>query len=81
MNKVILMGNLTKDPVVRYTQKGMAWTSTSIAVDRPTKEKSADFFIMKLSRICSIALKPITTNINPSRFIRYIGLDLPVAPL
>lgn len=44
MNRVTLSGRLTRDPEVKYTQKGMAWTNTSIAVDRPTKEKVADFF-------------------------------------
>ena len=46
MNKVILMGNLTKDPEVRYTQNGKAYARTGIAVNRPfTKDKEAvDFF-------------------------------------
>lgn len=44
MNKVTLSGRLTRDPEVRYTQKGMAWATSSIAVDRRSKEKAADFF-------------------------------------
>lgn len=35
MNKVILTGNLTKDPDVRYTQGGTAYARMSIAVTRP----------------------------------------------
>lgn len=49
MNKVILMGRLTKDPELRYTSaNNTALCSFSIAVDRrfskPGEEKQADFF-------------------------------------
>ena len=48
MNKVILMGRLTKDPEIRYTQNNMPVASFSIAVNRRfTKENDevkADFF-------------------------------------
>lgn len=52
MNKVILMGRLTKDPEVRYSQgeKPMAIASYSLAVDRMFKrdgEPSADFINCK----------------------------------
>ena len=48
MNKVILMGRLTKDPEVRYTQgdNAMAIARYSLAVDRRFKrdgEPDADF--------------------------------------
>jgi single-strand DNA-binding protein len=33
-NKVILMGNLTRDPEVRYTPKGMAIAKIGLAVNR-----------------------------------------------
>ena len=33
-NKVILLGNLTRDPEVRYTPKGSAVTDLGIAVNR-----------------------------------------------
>lgn len=35
LNKVILIGRLTRDPEVRYTQSGKAVTTFDIAVDRP----------------------------------------------
>lgn len=35
MNKVILMGRLTRDPEIRYTQNNMAVARFSIAIDRP----------------------------------------------
>jgi single-strand DNA-binding protein len=34
LNKVMLIGNLTRDPEVRYTPKGMAVTDIGIAVNR-----------------------------------------------
>lgn len=48
MNKVILMGRLTRDPVIRYSQgaNSIAVASFSLAVDRRFKkdgEQSADF--------------------------------------
>ena len=47
MNKVILMGRLTKDPEVRYTQTGKVVTQFILAVDRPFKDadgnKETDF--------------------------------------
>lgn len=46
MNKVMLMGRLTRDPEAKYTQTNMNMTLFTIAVNRRTKndEKSADFF-------------------------------------
>lgn len=44
MNKVVLIGRLTKDPELRYTQNGKAYCNFTIAVDRRfSKEKEADF--------------------------------------
>lgn len=37
MNKVVLMGRLTRDPDVRYTQTGKVVTQFTLAVDRPFK--------------------------------------------
>ncbi len=36
-NKVILMGNLTRDPELRYTPSGQAVTDISLAINRRTK--------------------------------------------
>lgn len=44
MNKVILMGNLTRDPEVKHTQSGKAWARVGIAVNRPFAKDSVDFF-------------------------------------
>ena len=39
MNKVILMGRLTKDPEVRYTQQNIAVTRYTLAVARRFQQK------------------------------------------
>ncbi len=44
MNKVFLIGRLTRDCETKYSQSGKAWVSTAIAVDRRTKDETADFF-------------------------------------
>jgi single-strand DNA-binding protein len=47
LNRVILIGRLTKDPELRYTPAGVAVTTFTLAVDRPyanqQKEREADF--------------------------------------
>jgi single-strand DNA-binding protein len=46
LNRVILIGRLTRDPELRYTPAGVAVTQFTLAVDRPVaagKEKEADF--------------------------------------
>lgn len=48
LNKIILMGRLTRDPELRHTQSGTAVASFTLAVDRDFKdkatgEKSTDF--------------------------------------
>jgi single-strand DNA-binding protein len=43
LNKVMLMGNLGKDPEVRYTASGQAVASFSIATSERYKSKSGDW--------------------------------------
>jgi single-strand DNA-binding protein len=47
LNRVILIGRLTKDPELRYTPSGVATTQFTLAVDRPFTsqggEREADF--------------------------------------
>jgi single-strand DNA-binding protein len=57
MNKVFIVGRLTRDPEVRYTQTGKAVASFSVAVDSGYGEnKKADFIPVvvwdKLAEIC-----------------------------
>jgi single-strand DNA-binding protein len=46
-NRVVLVGNLTRDPELRYTQSGVAVVNFTIAVDRAFKgasgERETDF--------------------------------------
>ncbi|MGE5558698.1 MAG: single-stranded DNA-binding protein [Bacillota bacterium] len=47
MNRIILIGRLTKDPDLRYTPSGVAVASFTLAVDRPftnqAGERETDF--------------------------------------
>ncbi len=47
LNRIILIGRLTKDPELRYTPNGRAVAGFTLAVDRPFKnqqgEREADF--------------------------------------
>ncbi len=57
MNKAILAGRLTKDPVVRYTQTGLCVTSFTLAINKKFgKEALADFIPVvvwdKMAEVC-----------------------------
>lgn len=43
MNHVTLLGRLTRDPELKYTQSGKAFTKLSIAVTREFNRDEADF--------------------------------------
>lgn len=43
MNIVSIMGRLTSDPEARFTAEGLCVAKYTVAVNRPTKEKAADF--------------------------------------
>lgn len=45
MNKVILVGRLTKDPEIKVTQSDKSTCSFTLAVARPSKERTADFIL------------------------------------
>lgn len=53
LNKVFLMGNLTRDPELRYTQNGKALASFGVAVSRnwtsPDGEKREDVCFVDVS--------------------------------
>lgn len=56
MNKVILVGHLTKDPEIKYTQTGKVVATFTLAVNRAYKEKEADFIPIvvwgKVAEVC-----------------------------
>ena len=64
MNKVILMGRLTKDPDVKYTQTGKVVCQFTLAVDRPFTnqegQREADFIPVviwgKIAELCGNSL-------------------------
>ncbi|HEX4644119.1 MAG TPA: single-stranded DNA-binding protein, partial [Verrucomicrobiae bacterium] len=41
-NKVILIGNLTRDPELRYTSQGVAIAKISLAVNRNWRTESVE---------------------------------------
>lgn len=47
MNSWNGVGYITKDPVIKYTQAGMCYSSMSVAIQRPGKDKFADFVPVK----------------------------------
>lgn len=42
LNRIIIMGRLTRDPELRFTQSGVSVTSFTLAVDRDFKSKEAE---------------------------------------
>lgn len=79
MNKIILMGNLTKAPEVRYTQSGKAVARVGIGVSRFAKkgekpetdffnliawEKTAEFFGRYLSKGSKVLIEGRLQNNN-----------------
>ena len=61
LNRVVLIGRLTKDPELRYTPNGVAITNFTLAVERNFKnaqgEKETDFFncqvFKQLAELCA----------------------------
>ena len=74
LNRVILIGRLTADPELRYTQQGVAVTTFRVAVDWPYTnqqgERETDFFPVvtwrKLAETCA-------HNLNKGRLVAVEG--------
>ena len=65
MNKVILIGRLTADPNLRYTQNGTPVTTFTLAVDKPFADKDgkrgADFIdIVAWRKLAEVVAQNIT---------------------
>lgn len=43
MNKVLIIGRFTRKPELNYTNTNLAVTNFTVAVDKPGKDKGADF--------------------------------------
>jgi len=74
MNKVILIGRLTADPNLRYTQSGNAVANFTLAVDRPFTnqggEKETDFIdIVTWRKLAEI----VANNLEKGRLVAVEG--------
>ncbi len=61
-NRIVLIGNLTRDPEIRYVDSGKAVTKFALAVNRRTKQGDETMFIDvvawdRLGEICNQYLK------------------------
>jgi single-strand DNA-binding protein len=61
-NRIILVGNLTRDPEIRYVTNGSAVTKFSLAINRRSKQGDETMYIDvvawdKLGEICNTYLK------------------------
>src|SRR5450755_1849817 len=61
-NRIILVGNLTRDPEIKYVQGGLAVTKFSLAVNRRTKNGDETTYVDivawdKLGETCNTYLK------------------------
>jgi single-strand DNA-binding protein len=61
-NRITLVGNLTRDPEIRYVTSGSAVTKFALAINRRTKQGDETMFIDivawdKLGEICNTYLK------------------------
>lgn len=73
LNRVVLVGRLTKDPDLRYTPNGVAVANFTVAVNRPFSNQSgnreADFIN------CVIWRRPAETLANYMKKGSLIGVD------
>ena len=57
MNKIIIIGNVTREPERKFTASGLPYTRISVAVNRKNREQGADFFNVvawnKLAETCA----------------------------
>jgi len=61
VNLVALVGRLTRDPELRYSQSGIAVAKFSIAVDRPFNRDETDFFdIVAFRKTAELAANHLT---------------------
>src|SRR5690606_25316962 len=73
INRVVLVGRLTKDPDLRFTPSGVAVATFTLAVNRPFTnqkgERDADFIQVIVWRKAAEALA------NPTRRATDLGVD------
>lgn len=74
MNQVVLIGRLVADPVLRYTQNGLAVASFTLAVDRgyatQDGERQTDFInIVAWRKLAEV----VANNLQTGRLVAVIG--------
>ncbi len=72
-NRVILVGNLTRDPEIRYTQSGKAVTKFTLAVNNPRNKEETTFVDIvawdRLGETCNTYLKKGTNALVEGRLV------------
>lgn len=74
MNQVVLIGRLVADPILRYTQNGLAVASFTLAVDRgyaaQDGERQTDFInIVAWRKLAEV----VANNLQTGRLVAVIG--------
>lgn len=68
MNNVVLIGRITKDPDIRYSNSGVTFGSYTLAVDRPVKsdyDSVTDFIYCKVvGKTADFAEKYLTKGVK-----------------
>lgn len=74
LNRVILIGRLTRDPELRYTASGVAVATFTLAVDRPYAnqqgQREADFIRVKVWRKLA---ETVANNLGKGRLVAVDG--------
>jgi single-strand DNA-binding protein len=72
-NRVILVGNLTRDPEIRYTQSGKAVTKFTLAVNNPRNKEETTFVDIvawdRLGETCNTYLKKGSSALVEGRLV------------
>src|ERR1700747_1338734 len=72
-NRVILVGNLTRDPEIRYTQSGKGVTKFTLAVNNPRNKEDTTFVDIvawdKLGETCNTYLKKGMNTLVEGRLV------------
>lgn len=72
-NRVILVGNLTRDPEIRYTQSGKAVTKFTLAINNPRNKEETTFVDIvawdRLGETCNTYLKKGSNTLVEGRLV------------
>jgi single-strand DNA-binding protein len=72
-NRVILVGNLTRDPEIRYTQSGKGVTKFTLAVNNPRNKEETTFVDIvawdRLGETCNTYLKKGSSALVEGRLV------------